>query len=302
MTKKKISCDFTPLENATKQLKDLKGKKEKLPEYLQMRQAWAIFGKWMVAEGESDQNQVKIYKGYEKSGHVCIVLRGIGFTFYFYELIGTYTPEQYKIFDNMRLILDRVLVTNQCVSFKLRYYLEQENWKGNIFPRFFREYSDEKIAKYADQIDSEIEEVSNKEYVYKKNDRKKYHRDIISPTNSKMKFDIKGCYAELLSILNTLKHTLPQDNIMIIDDLIEKCEHGYFLGFLIEKELEDFADKYPNINKGIRGKKYLTQKLKNFIKGREQRVMTASKEAFGLNTEVVKRLNRMFVYTEVKED
>ena len=297
---KKISCDFTPLENATKELHDLEGRKDELPEYLQLRQAWAVFGKWMVADGESDQNQVPIYKGYEKSGHVCIVLRGIGFTLYFYELIGTYTPEQYKIFDNMRLILDKVLITNQCVSYTLRAYVEKEGWSGNLFPKFFKDYPSEKIAKYSDQIDSDIERFSNTPYVYKEINRKAYHKSIISPPNPLMKFDIKGCYAELLSILNTIKSELPPENIHIIDDIIQKCEHGYFLGFLVEKALEEYRKKHGEGR--MRHRDFLIPKLKKFTQGREKRVTTASKEAFGLTKEVARRLNRMFYYEKVKGD
>ena len=83
----------------------LNAKKRELPEYLQVGQAWKVFGKWLVAMGQSDQAQIEISGGL-KSGHVCIVLRGIGFTFYFYELIDNYTKEQLKIFDYIRLILD----------------------------------------------------------------------------------------------------------------------------------------------------------------------------------------------------
>ena len=121
------------------------------------------------------------------------------------------------------------------------------------------------------------------------------------PSDSKMKFDIKGNYATLLSILNTIKDSLPQDNIMIIEDLIERCEHGYFLGFLIEKSLDDFLEKYPNTkNQGIRDKDYLVPKLNKFVRGRESRVITATKEAFGLTPEIVEKLNRMFVYNKVE--
>lgn len=295
-----ISCSLIPLENATKKLNDLKGKKDNLPEYLKLRQAWITFGKWMVQIGESDQNQIKIGGGgYEKSGHVCIVLRGIGFTLYFYQLIDEYTKEQYKIFDNMRLLLDRVLIANQCVSYKLKFYLEKEGWSGNIFPKFFKEYDNKEIVKWADKIDDDIDKYSNTEYVYKKINRKKYHEYIV--TDDEVKFDIKGCYAELLSILNTIKPTLPQNNIIIIDDLIEKCEHGYYLGFLLEKALKKYNKKYVNTDKkNIRYKNFLEPKLQKFIKGRENRVITASKEAFGLTPEVIKRLNRMFVYKIVK--
>jgi len=292
-----ISCDITLLENATKELKDLKGKKEKLPEYLKLRQAWITFGKWMVQIGDSDQNQVKI-GGYEKSGHVCIVLRGIGFTFYFYQLIDDYTEEQCKIFDNIRLLLDRVLIANQCVSHKLKFYLGKEGWSGPIFPKFFKKYNNKEIVKWADKIDEDIAKWSDIEYVYKKIDRKKYHKFLV--TDAEVKFDIKGCYAELLSILNTIKPTLPKDNIIIIEDIIEKCEHGYYLGFLLEKSLEKYNKKYINTEKNnVRMEDFLKPKLKKFIKGRENRVTTASKEAFGLTPEVTKRLNRMFVYKKV---
>lgn len=153
-----ISCDLVPLENATKDLKDLKGRKEKLPEYMRLRQAWKTFGKWMVQIGESDINQVNIGKtGYENSGHVCIVLRGIGFTLYFYQLIDEYTEEQCEIFDVIRLLLDRVLMANQCVSYTLRHYVQREGWDGNLFPKFFKKYDKKEIAKWSDKIDEDIE-------------------------------------------------------------------------------------------------------------------------------------------------
>jgi hypothetical protein len=295
-----ISCSITPLENATKKLKDLKGTKKGLPEYLQMGAAWKVFGKWMVASGQSDQNEVKIGNYLKKSGHVCIVLRGIGFSMYFYELIGDFEPEQYEIFNVIRFYLDRVLVTNQYVSYKLGFFLRKEGWVGEVFPKFFAQYPEKKIGDYSDEIDDDIERYSNIEYVHKNINRKQLHGSIISPTKSKMKYDIKGCYVALLSIFNTIKHTIPQDNLIIIEDLIERCEHGYFLGFLLEKTLEDFEKKYPGTkNAGDATETFIRQKLKKYTIGRENRVTTATKEAFGLTPDIVERLNRMFIYKKV---
>ena len=95
-------------------------------------------------------------------------------------------------------------------------------------------------------------------------------------------------------IFNTIKPDLPEDNIMIINDIIEKCEHGYFLGYLLYKAMEKYAKKYPE-NEGIRSKKYMTKRLNSFIKGREEMVLNATKETFGLDDKIVKKLNRMFV-------
>ena len=168
--------------------KDEFGKKKRdLPEYLQLGEAWKVFGKWMVAIGESDQNEIKIRDGMH-SGHVCIVLRGIGFTLYFYELIGDYTNEQLKTFNYTRLVLDRVLVTNQVASVRLRFYLEKfYKWNGNIFPKFFNTFDNKKISNWSDQIDDEIEQYSKVKYNYKNVDREKYWRSIVeSPKKEKL--------------------------------------------------------------------------------------------------------------------
>jgi len=283
--------------------KDEFGKKKRdLPEYLQLGEAWKVFGKWMVAIGESDQNEIKIRDGMH-SGHVCIVLRGIGFTLYFYELIGDYTNEQLKTFNYTRLVLDRVLVTNQVASVRLRFYLEKfYKWNGNIFPKFFNTFDNKKISNWSDQIDDEIEQYSKVKYNYKNVDREKYWRSIVESPKKEKLWDIKGCYAELLSILNTIKSDLPQDNIIVIDELIVRCEHGYFLGFLVEKSLKEYHEAHPNVadsHSAIRSKNYLLNRLEKFRTGREKRVTTAAKESFGLTPEVVKKLNRMFIYEKV---
>ena len=283
--------------------KDEFGKKKRdLPEYLQLGEAWKVFGKWMVAIGESDQNEIKIRDGMH-SGHVCIVLRGIGFTLYFYELIGDYTKEQLKTFNYTRLVLDRVLVTNQVASVRLRFYLEKfYKWNGNIFPKFFNTFDNKKISNWSDQIDDEIEQYSKVKYNYKNVDREKYWRSIVESPKKEKLWDIKGCYAELLSILNTIKSDLPQDNIIVIDELIVRCEHGYFLGFLVEKSLKEYHEAHPNVadsHSAIRSKNYLLNRLEKFRTGREKRVTTAAKESFGLTPEVVKKLNRMFIYEKV---
>jgi hypothetical protein len=283
--------------------KDEFGKRKRdLPEYLQLGEAWKVFGKWMVAMGESDQNEIRIRDGMH-SGHVCIVLRGIGFTLYFYELIGDYTKEQLKIFNYTRLVLDRVLVTNQVASVRLRFYLEKfYKWNGNIFPKFFNTFDNKKISKWSEQIDDEIEHCSKVKYNYKNVNREKYWRSIVESPKKEKLWDIKGCYAELLSIFNTIKSDLPQDNIIVVDELIVRCEHGYFLGFLVEKSLEEYHEAHPNVadsHSAMRSKNYLLDRLRKFRTGRERRVTTAAKESFGLTPEVVKKLNRMFVYEKV---
>jgi len=274
--------------------------KEDLPDYLKAGLAWNVFGKWVVADGESDQNAVRIGSdGTLKSGHVCIVLRGLGFTFYFYEIIDDYSKEQYDIFDYIRLVLDKILVTNQASSYKLRWYLQRyENWTGSIFPKFFNIYDQKKIAKWSEQIDDEIEENSNKKFILKKRDRKKYWNLITSDHQNI--FDIKGCYGELLSIFNTIKPILPQDNIAIIEELILRCEHGYFLGFLLDKTFQEYSKKYPDVIPEERSKEYLLKRLQDFRKGREERVYAASKEAFELNDHLKEKLRRMFSVMEVK--
>lgn len=272
----------------------MKGKKADLPSQLQIGEAWKVFGKWMVKIGESDQNEVIIPKKGLQSGHICIVLRGLGFTLYFYELIDEYTQAQYEAFDEIRLIFDRVLVTNQAASARLRYYLEKyEKWNGNVFPKFFNTFSVKKIEKWSDDIDSEITYHLNQKYEFKKRERSKYWKSITNPNPAKLKWDVKGCYARLLSAFSTLKPTLPQENIEIIEELITRCEHGYFLGYLIEKTLDEFDEKYGDAFS--RSPAYLMKRMKDFRVNRERKVKLASQEAFGLTKEVKKKLERMFI-------
>lgn len=271
------------------------------PEYGHISESWKSFGKWLVVIEESKiKDNVKVSQSGTKNNHVCIVLRSIGFTLYFYELIDNYKEEHLDIFNHMRLVLDRVLVTNQITSKKLRFYLETfENWHGDIFPRFLRDYDNKKISKWSETIDNDIEKWSNTKFSYTEMDRKKYWKKIIKPDN----WDIKGCYAELLSILNTIKPELPQENIMIIDDLIARCEHGYYIGFLTGKAIEEYQERYPQTlhdAQSTRDDAFLLNKLKNFRKGREDRVLKASEISFGLTDEVKKKLNRMFEFKKVK--
>ena len=282
----------------------LMGKKKDLPAELQMGQAWKVFGKWMVAIGESDQNEVDIPIKGVQSGHVCIVLRGLGFTLYFYELIGDYTEEQLLAFDHIRLIFDRVLVCNQAASVRLRFFLERfKGWSGNIFPNFFNEFPQDKIANWAEQIDDEIDMWSNEKFEFKKINRNKYIREITNPEPKNLLWDVKGCYSMLLSAMNTLKPDLPKENMEILDEIIIRCEHGYFLGFLLEKTIQEFEKKHPkvvNSKSATRSTQYLRERSTKFRMGREHKVMLASKEAFGLTDEVKKKLNRMFVYEGVE--
>jgi hypothetical protein len=259
-----------------------------------------IWEPWMIAIEESDINDEKISKLENKSKHICTVLKKIGFTLYLYELIDDYKEEHYIAFKNIRLLLDKVLVTNQVASRKLRFFLQKyENWKGDIFPQFFKKYDQIKIAEWSEQIDSEIEEWSNKKFEFKKMNRKEYWVKITNPKNKNELWNIKGCYAQLLSALNTIKSELPQVNITIIDDIINRCEYGYFLGFLVEKKIQQFEKRHPKMknNSGAtRDQQYLLNRLKKFSTGRERRVYESSKKVFGLTPIVKEKLRRIFEF------
>ena len=276
-------------------------KKKNLPIEFQTGEAWKVFGKWIVDVNESDQYNIETSSYGIQSGHICIVLRGLGFSLYFYELIDDYTKEQYDAFDYIRLLLDRVLVTNQAASYKLRFYLEKfYNWEGEIFPRFFTDFPHDIIAEWSEEIDNEIDEWSKKKFEFEKIDRGKYIESITDPSSIDLLWDIKGCYGMLLSVLNTIKPTLPDnENIEIINDFISKCEHGYFLGFLIERTIKQHENEYKMYDKGIRGKDYLKNKVNKFRKEREKKVILATKEAFQLTEEVKKKLRRMFVLEKI---
>ena len=278
----------------------LMGKKKDLPAKLKIGEAWKVFGKWMVAMGESDQNEVDIPMYGIKSGHVCIVLRGLGFTLYFYELIDDYTQDQYQAFKHIRLLLDRVLVTNQAASARLKNFLEKvEKHKGALFPNFFTNFDQKKISEWSEDIDNEIEKWSNTPFEFQNLNRGKYINEICNPTPEHLKWDIKGCYEQLLSAFNTLRPTLPKENIAIIDELILRCEHGYFLGYLIDKTIKKYEKSHPKVGRqkaGIRPTSFLTRKVNNYRQTREKKVKLAAKESFGLTPKVMRKLKRMFEF------
>jgi hypothetical protein len=251
---------------------------------------WKIFNNLMC---NSDGYKAEIY---QNRGHICEVLKGIGFTFYFYELIDNYTEEQLEIFNYVRLVLDKVLACNQYASRILRFILNSEGWSGAIFPRFFNEFDQRKIAEYSNQIEKEIEKLSNTEFIFNKIERDDYWNIILE--NKQGLLDVKGCYGELLSIFNTLKPSLPQENISIMDDLISRCEHGYFLGFLLEKTFNKKKNKIKHAPK--RSKSYLKKRLINFRKGREKRVLLASREIFKPSDILDKKLERIFEFERIK--
>lgn len=293
-----IIADMEVVKKRGRKRVHLMGKKKNLPEKLKIGEAWKVFGKWMVAIGESDQNEVDIPMYGIKSGHVCIVLRGLGFTLYFYELIDDYTQEQYKAFSHIRLLLDRVLVTNQAASARLRNFLEKvEKHKGTLFPDFFSNFDQNKIAEWSDDIDSDIEKWSNTPFEFQNLNRGKYINEICNPTPEHLKWDIKGCYEQLLSAFNTLRPTLPEENIQIIDELIIRCEHGYFLAYLIDKTIKEYEKKHPKIAKhGKRTTSFLRKRVDRFRRKREEKVKLAAKEAFGLTPKVKRKLKRMFEF------
>jgi hypothetical protein len=262
--------------------------------YSHISETWKQFGKWLVVIEESKE---KVSKGGLNHNHVCVVLKSVGFTFYFYELIDNYTEDQLDAFRYLRLLLDGVLVANQVSGGKLKYYLQQtRNWQGEVFPRFLRQFPENKIARWSDKIDAEIEEWSNKKFdLSKVRDikRRDYWNKIAKPNN----YNIKGYYGEILSVFNTLKPDLPQENIMIIDDMIERFEHGYHLGYLTDRSIKDFTKKLGS--KAGKSKSFLMDKLKKFRIGREDRIIKASKQAFEWNDDVRRKLNRMFEFKKV---
>jgi hypothetical protein len=215
-------------------------------------------------------------------------------------LIDDYTKDQYKAFHHIRLLLDRVLVTNQAASARLRNFLEKvDKHTGTLFPNFFANFDKDKIAEWSDDIDTEIEKWSNTPFKFQRLNREKYVSEICNPTPEYLKWDVKGCYEQLLSAFNTLKPILPQENIEIIDELIIRCEHGYFLGYLIEKTIKEYEKKHPKVGKQKAGKRttsFLRRKVDNYRKTREKKVKLACKEAFGLTPKVKKKLKRMFIY------
>jgi hypothetical protein len=252
---------------------------------------WKIFNNLMGNQGKY-RDEI-----YQNRGHICEVLKGIGFTFYFYELIDYYTEEQLEIFNHIRLVLDKVLACNQFSSRILKFILHSSGWLGDIFPRFFNEFDQKEIAKWSYQIEKEIEKASNMKFVYNKIERDDYWDIILNPKDEFDLLDIKGCYGELLSIFNTLKPNLPKENISIIDDLISRCEHGYFLGFLLEKTFKKYKQKVEKSPK--RSKGYLRKRLMDFRKGREQRVLLASKEIFEPCDILDKKLKKIFEFEKV---
>lgn len=263
-----------------------------LPEYTQVGQAWKTFNKWM----KERKLGTKFGDGTLKSGHICIVLKGIGFTLYFYEIIDDYTEEQYQIFEHIRLLLDRVLICNQNASYRLKSYLvKYKNWKKRIFPHFFESVPKKKIISWSDQIDDEIEKWSNTKYVFRKINRERYWNQI----TTKNLLDIKGCYAKLLSLFNTIKPDLPTENISIIEELILRCEHGYYLGFILEKTFKEFEEKYPTFEPPERTKTWRLEKLDKFRRGREDRVYEATKTAFGLTRPIKRKLRRLFIFKKI---
>ena len=269
-----------------------------LDEFSRIGQAWKTFSK-LMKEKELEKElgkKIGVGDGTLKSGHICVVLKGIGFALYFYELIDEYTEEQLRIFEHIRLILDKILMRNQNASQELSHYLRRYlSWRGEVFPKFFGEIDREKILSWSDQIDKEIEEWSNIEYEYEEMDREELWREIIT-SNSK---DIKECYGELLSILNTIKPDLPKENISMIEELILRCEHGYYLGFQLERVFEEYKEKHPAFVPKRRTKNWRKEKLYKFRYGREQRILEASTIAFGMSEELKEKLRRMFVAIEV---
>jgi hypothetical protein len=275
---------------------DIDGYKPGSDEYSLHSHVWKDFGKWIVAMEKDDE---KVSDWGKEHKHICHVLKSIGFTIYFFELIGDYTEEQYKAFSHIRLILDRILVTNQIAIKKLKFL---SGYSGAIFPKFFNEFPQKKISAWSEEIENEIEKWSNEKFEFKDLDRKKYWNQITGG-KEKSRRDVKGCYAMLLSALNTLKPDLPQENIAIIDDLIMRCEHGYFLGFLLERTLDDYEKKQPKKAKSpeaTRSKDYILNRLTSFRKGREKRVLFVTKKIFEFDDNAKTKLRRMFDLVKIR--
>ena len=251
--------------------------------------AWSVFGKWIAGHPDKTDIVRTENKELKGTGHICIVLRGSFFTLYYYELTSDLTEEQRKIFEQMRIVFDKILIANQAVI----EILDKSKWKSigmtgqGIFPAFFNKYDPKLIAEYSDYIEEEINMWKNEKYVYKNIDR---DQEIKRFLNSREFYKIKDQYGQLLSMLVTLKPTLPEKNMNIIDTIIERCEYGYFLGYLTEKKI-----KKP----GKPNKKFLQEKVNKYRKGRENKVKQASYKAFGSTEKVKRRLERMFIYEKI---
>lgn len=257
--------------------------------------AWSVFGKWIKGAPEkTDIVRAKSNKALKGTGHICIVLRGTFFTIYYYELTTKLNEDQRKIFEEMRIMFDKVLMANQAVieilSKKSNKRLVGMTGQG-IFPEFFNKYDPQVIIEHSDKIEAEIEEWSNKKYEYRKTRRSV---ELERFSKSKRVTSIKRQYGQLLSMLNTLRPTLPDvKNMNIIDTIIERCEYGYHLGYLVDLKLRDIKDR--NINR-----KGLITKANKYREGRETKVKKAALKAFERTPKLIRRLNRMFVFEKVK--
>jgi hypothetical protein len=211
---------------------------------------------------------------------------------YYYEIVNDLTPEQSNIFEEMRLTFDKILIANQAVIEVLDRdrKLKSKGMTGaGIFPQFFHDYDAKVIAEHSDKIDEEVLEWNEKKYVYKKTKRNKELQRFAS---SKDVWNIKDRYGELLSILNTIKPSLPDESMDIIDTIIERCEYGYDLGYLTGLELEKIKNKKVGADR-------LIARANKYRKGRESKIKQASAKAFGLTPEVKEKLKRMFIYEEI---
>jgi hypothetical protein len=251
--------------------------------------AWSVFGKWIA--GHPDRTDImRVKHGPLKgTGHICIVLRGSFFTLYYYEIVNDLTPEQSNIFEEMRLTFDKILIANQSVIEIIRNNTDLESQSKGIFPQYFNDYDAKVIAEHSDRIDEEIEMWNEKKYVYKKTNRNKELKRYV---NSKEVWDIKDRYGELLSMLNTIKPSLPDKSMSIIDTIMERCEYGYHLGYLTRLDLEKIKNKKIGADR-------LLERANKYRKGRESKIKQASAKAFGLTPEVKGKLKRMFIYEGV---
>lgn len=255
--------------------------------------AWSVFGKWIAGHPDRTDVYRKKVGPLKGTGHICIVLRGSFFTLYYYEIVNDLTPEQSNIFEEMRLTFDKILIANQSVIeiLKNNTNLKSQGMTGKgVFPQFFNNYDSKVIAEHSDKIDEEIEKWNEKKYFYKTTNRNK---ELKRFANSKEVWDIKDRYGELLSMLNTIKPSLPQDkSINIINTIVERCEYGYHLGYLTRLELEKMGNKKVGASR-------LTEKANKYRRGRESRIKQASAKAFGLTPEIKEKLRRMFIYEKI---
>jgi len=145
--------------------------------------------------------------------HICPVLRILILRSFLYELIYEVCNEDKKKLKNIReILLKNVLINNQNI---IRAMKKNNVNDRHIFPDYFESIS-----------------VEDKEECMKNADE--YTNDEILN-----EYDIRPHYVRIINILNST--SLHRDNFF--NRLIEHCEYGIYLGFLMKLETDKIDKK-----------------------------------------------------------